>query len=104
MQRCCSLFIKSFLGVLGVLAVHSFAAEAPDFAKTVAPILAKHCVSCHGPDDVNGELRLDSFNQIDKGGENGKEFVSGKSDKSRIIKLVESTKKNVMPPGKRKKL
>jgi dipeptidyl aminopeptidase/acylaminoacyl peptidase len=99
-----SLIQKSVLGVLGVFAVQCFSADAPDFTKQVAPILAKHCISCHGPDDVNGELRLDTFTHLMKGGEEGADVVPGKSDKSRLIKLVESKKKGVMPPGKRKKL
>jgi len=92
------------LAILLIFAGAAFPAETPDFTRQVAPILAKHCISCHGPDDVNGELRLDTFSNLMKGGEEGVDVVAGKSDHSRLIKLVESKKKGVMPPGKRKKL
>ena len=30
------------------------------FARQIAPIFANHCVECHGPDEHEGELRLDA--------------------------------------------
>jgi hypothetical protein len=32
-----------------------------DFQKDVKPILLRRCVSCHGPEDVNGNVRLDTL-------------------------------------------
>ena len=34
---------------------------AADFEKDVKPILMKKCVSCHGPDEANGDVRLDTL-------------------------------------------
>ena len=34
---------------------------ASDFDKDVLPILQRRCVSCHGPDDINGNVRLDTL-------------------------------------------
>src|SRR5262245_19590081 len=31
------------------------------YAKQVRPLLAKHCFECHGPDQAEGSLRLDSL-------------------------------------------
>jgi hypothetical protein len=36
-------------------------ASAADFERDVKPILRKKCVSCHGPDEVNGDVRLDTL-------------------------------------------
>ena len=32
-----------------------------EFQKTVQPFLAAHCYECHGPDDTEGDVRLDTF-------------------------------------------
>lgn len=34
---------------------------AADFQKDVKPILLRRCVNCHGPEDVNGNVRLDTL-------------------------------------------
>ena len=31
----------------------------------IVPFLKKHCLECHGPDDVEGGIRLDNVNKID---------------------------------------
>ena len=82
----------------------SAAQALPDFTTTVAPILAKHCVSCHCPEDTNGELLLETFSALMKGGESGKVIVPGKSSESLLVKLIESKEKKMMPPVKRKRL
>lgn len=39
----------------------SLAAQEPvDFTKQIAPILVQRCIECHGPDDQEGDLRLDA--------------------------------------------
>ena len=35
--------------------------SAADFDRDVKPILLKKCVSCHGPDEANGDVRLDTL-------------------------------------------
>ncbi len=32
-----------------------------EFQQTVQPFLAAHCYECHGPDDTEGDVRLDTF-------------------------------------------
>src|SRR2546430_14173344 len=44
-------------------------AEAVSFSKGIAPILAKKCVACHGPEKSKGHFRLDSFDLLMKAGE-----------------------------------
>jgi hypothetical protein len=40
----------------------AFAANVADFERTVAPVLAKSCVGCHGSKKAEGRLRVDRLN------------------------------------------
>src|SRR6185503_10653690 len=56
-----------------------------------------------------GELVLESYNTLVKGGQIGPAIVPGKSAESLLVKMIEGRfemegKKKIMPPGKRKKL
>jgi mono/diheme cytochrome c family protein len=63
--------------------------KAPaDFARDVFPILKKHCVSCHGPDANEGQLRLDAKAIVFAGGVNGPAIVAGKADKSLLLQRI----------------
>ena len=46
-------------------------AELNHFERTIRPILIKHCIKCHGPQRQEGDLRLDSREQLLKGGNRG---------------------------------
>ena len=59
-----------------------------NFTTDIRPILETRCVSCHGEEDQQGELRLDSHSMALKGGERGPAFVAGKPDQSLLFKLV----------------
>ena len=90
--------------VLSTLVPALFAADTPDFAKDVAPLFAKHCLSCHGHDEPDGSLVLERYATLLKGGESGAAIQPGKSSGSLLVRMIESQAKEVMPPGKRKKL
>lgn len=64
------------------------AAEAVDYVRDVKPILAQHCVSCHGAVKPKGGLRLDTAAAGIKGGKAGPSIVPGKSDESLLIDAV----------------
>ncbi|MEX2213331.1 MAG: DUF1553 domain-containing protein [Phycisphaeraceae bacterium] len=74
--------------------------RAIDFTKDVQPVLAKHCVSCHGPEKQKSGLRLDQSASVKKGGNSGEPvYVVGKSAESHIIKLVAGLiEDEIMPP------
>jgi mono/diheme cytochrome c family protein len=72
--------------------------KAVEFDRDVKPILAKHCLSCHGPDKQRGDLRLDRRADALKGGESGKPFVAGKAAESLLIHRVVATDDTKMPP------
>ena len=55
------------------------------YASVVAPILKKYCVECHGPETAKARLRVDSLEDLLKGGENGPAAVPGAGDKSQLV-------------------
>ena len=56
-----------------------------DYARDVKPILAKHCVSCHGPERPKAGLRLDTAASAIRGGKEGPGVVPGKARASRLF-------------------
>ncbi len=64
----------------------------------VAPIFKKYCVGCHNLDDHEGELSLESFADIQKGGEHGRAVLPGQSVSSRLIRVLRGQSKPAMPP------
>lgn len=68
-----------------------------DFNRQVRPILANHCLQCHGPDSNNrqADLRLDTQADAMQSA-----IVAGKPHESPLIHRIESTDPDeVMPPG-----
>jgi hypothetical protein len=59
-------------------------AEDTFYAQRVAPVLDKHCVACHGPKKQKGDLRLDSFAWLMKGGKNGAVVKAGDAKDSEL--------------------
>jgi mono/diheme cytochrome c family protein len=86
-------------GCLLWLACSLPAAEPIDYGRTIKPLLAQKCVSCHGPQKQRGGLRLDTAVNILQGGNSGPVIVAGKGSASRLIQAVtgaEGVKR--MPP------
>ncbi len=86
-----------------VVALHTaacYAADAapPDFARDVAPIFAKYCAGCHNGTDREGELSLESFAELKKGGEKGAVIVPGRADASLMIRALKGEVEPAMPP------
>jgi hypothetical protein len=75
---------------------------APDFNRDVRPILANHCLKCHGPDDKQryAGLRLDtaagSVALLQSG---GRAVVPGKPEKSGLIERILAKDESQMPPS-----
>ena len=96
--------MKYYLTTLLILvsAAIGSAADEPDFARDVRPILATHCLKCHGPDDVKrqGKLRLDSREAAILPAESGeKAIVPGDLAASELIKRIfTSDESTLMPP------
>lgn len=62
-------------------------------------LLAQHCVSCHGADKQEGELRLDSRQATLAGGSSGPAVIAGDPNASRLIAAVHGAGDvSLMPP------
>ncbi|MDP7047896.1 MAG: SUMF1/EgtB/PvdO family nonheme iron enzyme [Verrucomicrobiota bacterium] len=70
------------------------------FEKHVQPVLASACLSCHGEKKDKGELRLHTFEDLLKGGENGKVIVPGKPEESTLYTstILPPDDDDIMPP------
>jgi len=77
----------SWLSLLLVTSVLLPAAEI-EFTRDVAPLLAQHCVKCHGPEKRQGGMRLDTKKFALEGGDLGALWVAGNSAKSKLIELI----------------
>lgn len=84
------------------------ATAAADYAEIDA-IWTRHCLDCHASKDPEGQLVMDSFESLLRGGESGPSIVPGKAEESLLVRAIEGRwikdgKTKQMPPGKRKKL
>ena len=72
------------------------------FEAKIRPLLIEQCVRCHGAKKQVGELRLDQFVGIAKGGATGPVIVAGKPDQSLLILAVRQESNDLkMPPDKK---
>ncbi len=78
------------------------AAEKPDFNRDVRPILSRHCLKCHGPDETarQGGVRLDVRDSALLAAESGATIVvPGRPADSELMRRIESSDPDVvMPP------
>lgn len=76
------------------------------FASVVQPIFVQHCVECHGPKKIKGDLRLDSFAHTMKGGTSESTVVPGSLSDSELVRLIKlpADHDDVMPPEKSPRL
>jgi WD40 repeat protein len=85
-------------GFVVLLVSGVLAADAPDFAKDVAPILTKYCAGCHNDADREGKLSLQSYESLLKGGEKGGVVTPGQVEVSRLVRVITGEAKPAMPP------
>jgi mono/diheme cytochrome c family protein len=87
---------------LTAVAPPGFSGGRIDYVRDVEPIFQANCVKCHNGTKKKGGYRLDAREHIFAAGESGTAaIVPGKSDDSRLIKMVEGKgdfADSVMPP------
>jgi hypothetical protein len=80
-------------------AVVCIAGEAPpDFTTHIAPIFAKYCAGCHNATDLEGDLSLETFADLQKGGSRGPAIVPGRADASLLVRVLTGEVEPKMPP------
>ncbi len=70
-------------------------AAEPSYSKDIKPLVGKYCSECHSGNQPKGQLSLESFTLLQKGGESGPVLVPGKPDESFLVIMVED---GHMPP------
>ena len=69
------------------------------YSTDIKPVFEKCCIKCHGPEKQKGKLRLDTLENVLKGGEDGKVVQPGKSADSMLVKAVARLDEDTaMPP------
>jgi uncharacterized membrane protein len=95
-------FLRGWLGsdARGPLTSRS-PAEIVVFDHLIQPALHTHCASCHGPAKVEGGLRLDSFESLVRGGDDGPVIVIGQAASSDLVRRVflPPSHEDAMPPA-----
>lgn len=87
----------------------ALAQDSISYEKQILPLWDTYCLDCHGADDPDGGLALDTFAALMKGGEEGPSVVAGKAEEGLLVKFLEGRsgrggKNEFMPPGKRDKM
>ena len=76
------------------------------YAADIQPIFAKSCYNCHSAKNPKpkGKLRLDTLEDVLKGGEDGPALVKGDSAKSTMVAQIcyQGDPDDYMPPPKNK--
>jgi hypothetical protein len=68
------------------------------FARHVRPLLAEHCLKCHGGDKTRSGLDLTTREALLKGGDNGPVVVPNDAKASRLYQLAAHLDEPHMPP------
>src|SRR5258708_24475741 len=93
---------RTVLGLLALpwmLAGETLTPEKREFFENrIRPVLAQQCFICHTNSKMAG-LRLDSREDILKGGKSGPAIVPGEPEKSLLISAVRQTTELKMPKG-----
>lgn len=73
-------------------------AHSADYQPDIAPLLNKYCAGCHNNNDREGELSLQDFRGLQRGGDNGPAMIPGNPQASRIVRLMRGLDEPIMPP------
>jgi hypothetical protein len=83
------------------LAAAPATAQPLGYARDIAPLFERWCVPCHGEHEVQGGLRLDSFEDALRGGDAGPVIVPGDPAASLLVAKIERRHRPSMPPRRR---
>jgi WD40 repeat protein len=74
------------------------ALTAPSYITDIAPLLNTYCVGCHNADSPEGGLSLESYNDLQQGGEHGRVIVNQQPEASRLLRVLLGDVEPRMPP------
>jgi mono/diheme cytochrome c family protein len=89
------------LGAVRASAAAPSPVEPPSYARDVAPLFARWCVSCHGGSEAHGGLWLDSLAGVMRGGDTGPVVIAGDPKGSLLVAKVERRHRPAMPPRRK---
>ena len=95
--------LRNLLGVEESGAASVSSADPNTFyGARIQPIFAAHCVSCHGADKHKGNLRLDSYRSLMRGGKDGVVIRTGNTEGSDLFRRITlpAGQDDFMPKGK----
>jgi uncharacterized membrane protein len=75
-------------GMKRILAPGSSPSSASFYAEHIHPILDANCSSCHGEGQAKGGLRMDSYESLMKGGQDGPVIVAGGAAQSILFQRI----------------
>src|SRR5437867_5136328 len=85
---CCAHFLAATLA-FGQDQEPAVTPVPASFSKDLAPILAKKCVACHGPEKSKGHFRLDSFDWLMRAGESKyAPVLPGQAKQSELVRRL----------------
>jgi mono/diheme cytochrome c family protein len=100
--------MRRLLAILVVAAITAVATARADdakqlFEKSVRPLLARKCFECHSSkaDELKGNLKLETVEQILKGGDQGPAVVVGDKESFLLRAIRYEVEDFQMPPGGR---
>jgi len=97
---CCALFLAAAC-TFGQDQKPGATSTPVSFSKELAPILARKCVACHGPEKSKGHFRLDSFDWLMKAGESkSAPVVPGHPEQSELVRRLTATDEDDRMPQK----
>ncbi len=74
------------------------APAAPSYITDIGPLLNTYCVGCHNADSQEGGLSLESYNDLQQGGEHGPVIVNQQPEASRLLRVLLGDAEPRMPP------
>ena len=80
--------LRQGLGLSKSTPTSSIAAANTFYGARVEPIFAVHCLTCHGADKHKGNLRLDSYRALMKGGKDGVVVRAGDTQDSDLMRRI----------------
>ena len=88
-----------FWGIGMCLLLGSLQANEIQFDRDIQPILVRHCIACHGPDQQKGNLRLDLRSSFEKGGKSGPVIDATQPEQSPLLQRIRTKDSDLrMPP------